>query len=412
MRMESDIIPASPSLKSPLALPAFRRVLVSNMVSATGNGMAPIALAFAVLQVGGSPLSLAAVLAANSIPTIVFLIAGGVYADRWSRSSIIFVSNLGLGTAQGALACAVLLGFASTPLIIVAAVVSGTFSAFSAPAAQGIVKQVVPADLLQQANSYLRLPSNMVRILAPIVGGLLVATAGAGWALLLDAVSFAVAALLIRGLKLGRTERSSVTNHREDLQQGWHEFMSRTWLWTFTVCGTVLVAFWLAGFQLLGPVFVDQEYDGARAWGLVQGALAFGLVAGTIISLRWKPRHLLAVSVACSGALALPLLALGSNSPLWAVMTAAALAGVALDISIICWSTVLQQHIPDEILGRIMAINSIGERVAIPVAYVSIGALTTSSPAGTLLMLCGTGIVVVTGVNLAVRDVYRVIRTS
>lgn len=100
MRMESDIITAGPVLQSPLALPAFRRVLVSNMVSATGNGMAPIALAFAVLQIGGSPLSLAAVLAANSIPTIVFLVAGGVYADRWSRSSIIFVSNLGLGAAQ------------------------------------------------------------------------------------------------------------------------------------------------------------------------------------------------------------------------------------------------------------------------------------------------------------------------
>ncbi|WP_159803237.1 MFS transporter [Arthrobacter zhaoguopingii] len=411
MQTTSEDNPVSAAVRSPLALPVFRRVLASNLVSATGNGMAPIALAFAVLQIGGTPLNLGIVLAANSIPTIIFLIVGGISADRWSRISIIFVSNLGLGATQGLVAWAVLFGFASTPLIIAAAV-SGIFMAFNAPAAQGIVKQVVPEELLQQANSYLRLPGNVVRILAPVVGGVLVATAGAGWALLWDAVSFVIAALLIRGLKLGRTERSAPTSVVEDLKLGWQGFIGRTWLWTFTACGTVLVAFWLAGFQLLGPVLASLEYDGAGSWGLIHGALAFGLVAGTVVSLRWKPRHLLAVSVACSGALALPLLALGFQLPLWAVMGAAAFAGVALDVSIICWSTVLQQHIPDEVLGRVMAFNSIGERVAIPIAYVSIGALATSFSPGLLLLVCGIGIIAVTLINLGVRDVYRVNRTA
>ncbi|WP_343335997.1 MFS transporter [Streptomyces sp. SUK 48] len=92
---------ASKTLESPLRLPAFRRFVVANVVSASGSAMAPIALAYSVIEEGGGAGSLGVVLAVNTVPTILFLLMGGLFADRWSRSRILFLGNLAAAGAQG-----------------------------------------------------------------------------------------------------------------------------------------------------------------------------------------------------------------------------------------------------------------------------------------------------------------------
>ncbi|MFJ4369565.1 MFS transporter [Streptomyces chartreusis] len=408
--MEKTAAPLPTGRTTLLRIVAFRRFVTASLISATGSAMAPLALAYAVIGEGGGAGDLGVVLATNTVPTIVFLVMGGVLADRMSRSRMLFLGNLLAAAAQGSLAMIVALGQATTTSVAVCGFVSGTAVAFTVPANQGAVAQIVPAEHLQQANAVLRLPGNAVKVLGPAVGGVVVAVSGPAWALAWDALTFAVAAVLLLGLRLDAPV--TVTSALADLREGWAGFWSRTWLWTYTAAGSVLVAAWLAGFQLLGPVVAAERYAGARDWGLVQGAFAAGLLAGTLVCLRWRPYRLLAVAVAGGAPLAAPLLAMGWGLPLPWVLLATLLAGIGLDVAIVAWSTAFQQHVPQGELGRLGAFNSVGERLAIPLGY-----LLTALAAGlwdnrTVLVACAGLVVAAVVLNLCVRDVYRINATG
>ncbi|MFE5919529.1 MFS transporter [Streptomyces sp. NPDC056468] len=391
---------------APLRNARFRRFVTASLISATGSAMAPLALAYSVIEQGGGAGDLGVVLATNTVPTVVFLLVGGVLADRVSRSRLLFLGNLLAAAAQGALAVTVAIGQATTTSIAVCGFVSGTAMAFTVPATQGAVPQIVPAEQLQQANALLRLPSNAVKVLGPAIGGVVVAVSGPAWALAWDALTFAVAAVLLLGLRLDAPV--TATSALGDLREGWTGFRSRTWLWTYTVAGAVLVAAWLAGFQLLGPVVAAERYAGARDWGLVAAAFSAGLLVGTVVCLRWRPYRLMVVAVVAGAPLAGPLLVMAWGLPLPWLLLATLLAGVALDVAIVAWTTAFQQHVPQGELGRMSAFNSVGERLAIPLGYLLTALAVGSWGNRTVLLVCAGLVVAATVLNLCVRDLYRV----
>lgn len=404
--------PPPPAVGSPLRLPVFRRFLLANLISATGSAMAPVALAFAVIGQGGGAWSLGVVLTANTVPSLLFLLVGGVLADRVSRSRLLFLGNLGAGGAQAVVAVLVATGTATTFAISVCACASGAASAFTTPAARGIVSRLVPVEQLQQANALVRVPRNAVKVIGPVVGGFAVALAGPAWALGWDAATFVVAALLMAGLRLAGSAAPGGPSGGllADLRVGWAGFRSRAWLWSYTLSGTAVVAAWLAGYQLLGPLVADRSYSGAGSWGLVQGAFAAGLLAGTAVCLLWKPQRLILVCVITSSGLFLPLAAMGLGLPLRWVLGAAAVAGAGMDVAIVAWSTAMQQQVPDEELGRLNAFNSLGEQIAIPAGYLAVGVATAYWSTRTVLLVCAAVIVFAGLANACVRDVRRIRR--
>ncbi|MEU7582288.1 MFS transporter [Streptomyces sp. NPDC041068] len=395
---------------SPLRIPAFRRFVLAQLISATGSAMAPLALAYAVIGAGGGAGALGVVLATNTVPTVVFLLAGGVLADRISRSRLLFSGNLLAAAAQGALALVVATGHANTASIASCGFVSGVAVAFTTPAAQGVVAQLVAPAQLQQANALLRLPTNAVKVVGPVAGGLIVAFSGPAWALGLDALTFVAAALLLLGLRLGAPVTTS--SALADLRAGWTGFWSRTWLWTYTASGTVLVAAFLAGYQLLGPVVTEKQYEGARTWGFVQGAFSLGLLAGALVCLRWKPRRLLAVAVVASTGLALPTAGLAFGLPLPWLLLCAVAAGITLDIAGVTWVTAFQQHIPEGELGRMSSFNQVGERLAIPLGYLVVALVSPAFGDRSVLLVCTGIIVAATALNFCVRDIHRINRRT
>ncbi|MFF9851790.1 MFS transporter [Streptomyces litmocidini] len=401
----------SRTVSTPLKIGAFRRFASAGLISATGTAMAPLALAYSVIEQGGGAGSLGLVLATNTVPTIVFLLMGGLFADRLSRSRLLFLGNVLAAGAQGALAVTVATGHATTMSVAACGFVSGTAASFTVPAAQGAVAQIVPEEHLHQANALLRLPSNAVKVLGPAVGGFVVAASGAAWALAWDAFTFAVAAVLLLGLRL-EAPPATPDGVMADLRAGWAGFRSRTWLWSYTAAGTVLVAAWLAGFQLLGPLVAARQYAGARDWGLIQAAFASGLLAGTLVCLRWKPYRLLMVAVVTGGALALPLTAMACGVPLLLVLVAALLAGIGLDVAIVAWNTAFQQHVPRAEQGRMSAFNGVGERLAIPLGYLVTALAAHSWSSRGILLACAGMIALATVLNLCVPDVYRVNRIT
>jgi MFS family permease len=357
----------------PLARREFRLLFLARGISFFGSAIAPVAIAFAVLDLTGSASDLGLVLAARMVPQLVFMLVGGVWADRLPRHLVMVASDLITGGAQAATAALLLTGNAEIWHLVVLQAVGGSAFAFFFPASTGLVPQTVEAPLLQQANAVLRLALNAGAIGGAAIGGILVAAFGPGWALAIDAATFFASAAFLVRMRVTRGERLEAPNFLRELREGWREFVSRTWLWVIVVGFGVLNAVQAGAFNVLGPVVAKDELGGAGAYGAIFAAEASGLVVGGVLMLRLRPSRPLYLG--CMAMLLMPpvlvLLALGA--PLPRILAASLAMGVGIEIFSVMWETALQQHVPEQALSRVSSYDALGSFIFIPLGQLAAG---------------------------------------
>jgi predicted MFS family arabinose efflux permease len=398
-------VPRLPDSLGVLRRRDFRLVFGAYAVSVLGDRMVVIALAFAVLHLGGSASDIGIVLAARTIPLVGSLLIGGVVADRTSRQRVMVSADLSRMCTQGLLAVLLITG---DPAIWVLAALSGLTGAgtgFFNPASTGLMPAVVPPEQLQQANGLRATAMSGGEIAGPALGGVLVATAGPGWALAVDAATFAASAAFLAGLRLpARLPREEPSSFIADLRQGWTEFRSRTWVWTFVGAGGIATLLWGA-WSVLGPVVAERDLGGAAAWGSVLAAMGVGALAGALVAIRIRPRRPLALGALCLSAFGLPpaLLAAGMPTPVLAAGTFLAGAGMMLDGSV--WESTLQRKIPSEALSRVAAYDWFGSLALGPLGLAVAGPLADALGIDGALWLAAGAIVAVALGLLAVREV-------
>ncbi|MGW4815202.1 MFS transporter [Kitasatospora cineracea] len=352
----------------------FRMLVVGRLISIAGSSVATVAQAFAVLDLSGSPAALGIVLMAGFAPRILFLLAGGVIADRLPRGPVMVASNLVSAAGQGATAALLLLHSARLWQIAALAAVSGLASSFFQPASQGVLPQVVAAADLRRANAFLRLTTNIVQVLGPALGGLVVALSGSGWGFAWDALTFAAAACFLAQLKV-TGQKISTRNFTAELKEGWKDFWSRSWLWAMVVQFAVANLVWVACFQLLGPVVAHERLGGASAWGEITAALALGLIAGGLVMLWWQPRRPLVAVCWATVAKVAPFAALAATGEVAVIAAAAFVSGIGIEIVIVSYGATLQEQVPGEKLSRLSSYDILFSTAVTPLGYVLAGPL-------------------------------------
>ncbi|MEV6237051.1 MFS transporter [Lentzea sp. NPDC051838] len=397
---------------APLAHPAFRWLLTARVTTMVGNSMAQIALVFAVRDVTESITTLGVVVAARSISNVVFLLWGGVVADRLPRQLVLVGSSTVSFLSQALLAVLVLTGTVSIPMFVVLAAVNGMSSAFSFPASAALVPQTVPVELRQQANALLRLGLNSSMIAGASLGGLLIAFAGPGWGLAVDGLSFGLAAVAFSFVRVpaARVAAEHKPGMLSELRIGWTEFVSRTWVWVVVVAFFFVNAVHAGGTMVLGPVIADTVI-GRETWGLVMAAQTAGMVAGAFIAMRLRVRRLLLLGCACVAAFALLPLTLAVHPVPWVLMVTSFVCGVCLEQFGIAWETSLQNHVPADRLARVYSYDMLGSIAAIPLAQLVVGPV--SDVAGITATLVGSAVIIVvaTAAMVASRSVRSVDNT-
>jgi MFS family permease len=377
----------------PLVEREFRLLFIGRTISLFGSAFAPIALAFAVITLTGSPADLGYVLSAYMLAHLVFLLAGGVWADRLPRHLLMVTSDILSGASQIAAAVVLLTGVAQTWHLVVLAAIRGGASAFFMPASTGLVPQLVSTGRLQQANALLSLSRNSTRIAGVALAGILVATVGPGWALGLDGATYGIGALFVGMLNLPPVEAGAKREFRRELAEGWREFRSRSWLCITIVQFALINAYAIGAFLVLGPFVAQKSLGGAAAWGLILAAEAVGMILAGIVALRYRPERPLLVATLAVLTMA-PLLALlGLAAPLILILPAALVAGIGLELYGVFWDTTLQQHIPDEKLSRVSSYDVFGSFALIPIGVAVMGPI--SGAIGVADTLIGAAIVVV-----------------
>lgn len=358
---------------SPLAEREFRLLFFGRLVSFLGTAVAPVALAFAIIDdLDGSASQLGLVLTATWLPQIAFILVGGVVADRLPRHLVLVGSNALSGVAQLVAATVILTGTAELWHLFVTQLVRGIAQAFFLPASAGLVPQVVSESKLQQANALLRMPQTGSQIFGTALGGILVAAVGSGWALAFDGVTYLVSAvilLLMRAPGIVRVQKGFV----HELREGWSEFRSRQWIWAVVSAAAFANAIGQGCWAVLGPIVADREFGGAEAWGFVLASTAAGLFAGGIVALRWRPRRQLLVAQIAVTLSCVNIVALAAGLPVVALALAAFVMGFCIEIFGVNWDTALQQHVPREALSRVASYDMLGSFVAIPIGLSIVG---------------------------------------
>ncbi len=395
----------------PLRSAPFRWLLAARTTSILGNAVAPIALAFAVLDLTGSAADLGLVVASRSVANVAVLLFGGVIADRLPRDVVLVGTSFAAAVTQGAVAALVITGSASIPSLVVLSVLNGAVAAVSLPAAGALVPDTVPETQLRPANALLRLGLNGGSILGASAGAGLVAVVGPGWGLAVDAAGFAVAGVLFGRMRLprgaaeaGRTERTSVV---ADLREGWREFVGRRWVWIVVLQFAVLNAAFVGATAVLGPVVADASF-GRAAWGLVVAALSVGLAVGAVVALRWHPRHALGIGVALMVVAAVPVLTLALRPSVPALIVSFAVAGAAIEVFSIAWDQSLQTNVPRDVLARVYSYDAVGSVVAVPFGEALVGPLAHTVGTTPTLLGCAVLIVVATVAAAVTPSVRRV----
>jgi MFS family permease len=395
---------------APLGHTAFRLLLTGRTLSTLGNTIAPIALAFAVLDLTGSATDLGLVVGSRTLVNVAFLLFGGVLADRLPRHLLMVGASVLAAATQGAVAALILTHTATVPLLIGLSAANGMVSALTMPASSAILPQTVPAGERQQANALSRLFFNAAAIVGAPVGGAIVATIGPGWGIAVDAVTFLLAGACYAFLRVPKVAAPAGGEGRKsilaDLLTGWTEFRSRTWLWAVVLGFCVVNACWSGGLYVLGPTVANGTI-GRQAWGFVLGAQTVGMIVGALIAMRVRLRRMLFFGTACTALLALPMLVLGAAPLVVPLMVAALVAGMGLEQFAVAWETTMQEHIAPDKLARVYSYDMVGSFIAMPVGEVVAGPVAqATSVEGTLIGAAALVLLAVVGM-LSSRDVRR-----
>jgi MFS family permease len=349
-----------------LRLREFRRLLAAQSVSEVGDRMTPIALAFAVLELGGGATEVGLVLACRMVPLVATLLVGGVVADRISRRTVMVIADVARLFTQGVMAGLLIAGDAELWMVALLAGLTGAAGGFFNPAATGVMPLIVPRELLQQANGLRATALSIGEIAGPVLAGVLIAGVGPGWALAVDAASFALSGAFLVGLRLPPVVAREPSSFLADLHDGWGVFTSMTWVWTFVAAAAFGNMVWGA-WSVLGPVVAERALGGAAAWGAVLGVFGVGALVGSLFAIRARPRRPMVTAVVAFGMSAVSVALLAAGVPAAALAAGAFVTGVGMMVGNSVWESTLQARVPPESLSRVSSYDWFGSLAFYPV---------------------------------------------
>jgi MFS family permease len=362
--------------------PQFTRLFIGQSLSVLGDRVSFVAVPFAVLSVGGSASDVGLVAAAGLVPMLLFTLVGGVWADRFPRHRIMLVSDMVRFAVQGLIAVLLLTGVAEVPHLALLMILFGTADAFFMPASTGLLPLVVGPDRLREANALRGFVQSSGLVLGPALAGGLVALAGPGGALALDALTFAVSAAFLARLKpreaASGTPGGAGGTFLEELRGGWVQVRSRTWVLSGLAGMAVYHVVVLPSVYVLGPVLAEREWGGAASWSVVVAAFGVGSIVGDVCAYRLKAARPMALAAAALAVASCQAVVIGSGASLAVIAILLAFTGAAVSLFFVLWETALQTHVPEHALSRVSSYDHLLSAGLMPVGLALVGPVSAS----------------------------------
>ena len=357
--------------------PGFTKLISARLISNFGNGFMPIALSFGILALpGGSASDVSLVLGVQLAPTIAFMVFGGVAGDRFKRNQIVGGSDIVGCLFVFLSAASFIFGFTTIALLCFTGFFFGVLNAFWWPAFSGMLPEILPKEQLQKGNAVNGLLANFGYVAGSLVAGILVATFGAGWAILIDGISFLIAGILVWSIKLNPIAAEGNDKPPamwRELREGWHEFISRKWVVVVVIAFSFINLAYEATLGVLGPIATKEHNGGPKEWSWVIAAITLGMIVGGVLALKIHMSRPLLVGILPEIFVGFWIFIIGVPNQLVATLLLAFATGISIEIFYVAWSTSMQQHIPSESYSRVISYDALGSYALAPIGLVVIG---------------------------------------
>jgi MFS family permease len=353
---------------------AFRLLWLAQSVSGIGDALIVVAVGLYVTHLTDNPSAVGVVLVAYSAPLVLFVLIGGVVADRLPRKRLMVASDLVRATLHGLLAVLIVVGAVQIWHLVVIGALFATAEAFFRPAYTGLLPQTVAERDIQGAQALSGLSAELAMVLGPTLATTFVLMVGGALAFAVDALTFVVsAALVIRVRPRPRGEVAPNATVGRDFVEGWRAVRERGWVIGTIGCFAVVILVAIAPFLVLGATVAHDQYGSEGVFGLVNAALGVGTVTGAAICSRWRPRRPMftGVLLGLGWPLASAVFALGP--PLGVLFPVVAVAGAGIGVFAVLWESALAQRIPPHLLSRVSAWDWMGSLALLPIGYALAG---------------------------------------
>jgi MFS family permease len=365
--------------KEVLAHKYVKRLFIARFISNFGNGMGPIALAFGILALPkGSANMLGFVLGTTTVVFLLMAPFGGVIADKYGRARMVGLTDM----AAGAVLFIQVFYFAKgeVPLAILL-ITNGFFGLMWGifwPAFSGLMPAVLPEEGLQKGNALNAFMTNAGVISGAAVAGILIDIFGVAFTLAIDAASFFISGLMIFTFR-HLTPRAQKTENTmlDDLIHGWKIFLSFRWIVIIVGAFSFIVMCWAAAENVLGPLIALEHFNGAKSWSFVISAESAGLIVGSLIAIKVKPKYPMRFLMISSFTITFYIWSLAKPQSLLMIAFGAFLFGITLDLWGTLWSTALQRKVPRDSLSRVSAFDAMGSMMFRPVGLAIAAPLST-----------------------------------
>jgi len=381
-------------LLAPLRHRDFRLLWGGMCISLVGDGVFLVAMAWQVYALSNVPTALSTVGIAMTVPTIAFLLLGGVVSDRFDRRRVILASDLGRAAAVGLIAVLAVGGWLQLWHIVVLAAVYGTGTGFFAPAFDSIVPELLPSEELGQANSLDQFARPLaLRLAGPALGGVLIAAGGSGFAFAVDAASFLASAGAVLAMTPGRkaARRSGRGQIGAELAGGIRYVRRHVWLWgTFAAAAIAYLAF-MGPTEVLLPFLVKNTLHGsAFEFGVVlaAGGLA-SLACAMVMGQSELPRRSITFIYVTWTIATFAVAGYGLATALWQVMLASAAFNALETAGTIVWATLKQRNVPTALLGRVSSLDWLISIGLLPLSLALTGPVSAAIGVRTTLVCAG-----------------------
>jgi MFS family permease len=386
---------ARAGLLTPLRDRDFRLLWSGMCISLLGDGAFLIALVWQVYALSDTATAMSIVGIAMTVPTIVFLLVGGVASDRFDRRRIMIAADLMRGGAVGLLAVLSLAGALELWHIVVLVVFYGSGAAFFAPAFDAIVPELLPVERLAQANALDQVVRPIaLRLAGPALGGVVVGAFGPGTAFALDASTFLVSAVALLAMRPRAAGCApAAVSLSGDLRDGWRFVRRRSWLWATFGSAAIAYLLFMGPVEVLLPLLVKHELHGtATELGLVFAAGGLGSVACAVaLGRRGLPRRDITFMYVVWTLATLAVAGYGLSASIWQLMLACMVFNGFETAGTIVWATAKQRHVPADMLGRVSSLDWLISIGLPPLSFALTGPV--SGAIGVRATLIGAGVI-------------------
>ena len=353
----------------PLRHRDFRLLWMGQSVSILGNALYGVALPFQILALGGSPLQLGTGFAIFSTAQLVVILVGGALVDRLPRRSIILTSDLVSGLVVGTIAFLGITRSLQISDLYVASAFFGVAFSFYGPAMAAIMPELVPKDVLVAGNSLRSLSSQGARVVGPLLGGVIVTASGPPTVFALDAATFIFSFFVFLLAHPPRREGPAARPLLAQMREGVAYTFSVSWLWTTIVGFAITNAIYFAAFTVALPLLVLRVLHGTPAtYGLIGAAAGLGSIAGALFVGSLRIRKVGGAMYIGNALIGVALLAYGI-APFLPLVLLGSFGFAATQVGAnTLWESMVQKHVPGELIGRVTSVDFFGSFLIGPVA--------------------------------------------